>query len=40
MGGQWHRISRRIHVLYGKANENYELGTGFFVHKRISHVRC
>jgi hypothetical protein len=35
MGGQWHRTSRRIHMLYGKGNENDELGTGFFVHKRI-----
>jgi hypothetical protein len=25
--------------LYGKGNENDELGTGFFVHKRISAVR-
>jgi hypothetical protein len=35
MGGQWHRTSRRIHILYGKGNENHELGTGFFVHKII-----
>jgi hypothetical protein len=33
--GQWQRTSRRIHILYGKGNENHELGTGFFVHKRI-----
>jgi hypothetical protein len=39
MGGQWHRTSRRIHILYGKGNENDELGTGFFVHKRISAVK-
>jgi hypothetical protein len=35
MGGQWHRTSRGINILYGKGNENHELGTGFFVHKRI-----
>jgi hypothetical protein len=29
MGGQWHRTSRRIHILYGKGNENNELDTGF-----------
>jgi hypothetical protein len=29
MGGQWHRTSRGIHDLYGKGNENHELGTGF-----------
>jgi hypothetical protein len=29
MGGQWHLTSRRIHTLYGKGNENHELGTGF-----------
>jgi hypothetical protein len=31
MGGQWHHTSRGIHILYGKGNENHELGTGFFV---------
>jgi hypothetical protein len=35
MGEQWHRTSRKIHILYGNGNENHELGTGFFVHKRI-----
>jgi hypothetical protein len=29
MGKQWHRTSRRIHILYGKGNENHELVTGF-----------
>jgi hypothetical protein len=27
--GKWYRTSRRIHILYGKGNENHELGTGF-----------
>jgi hypothetical protein len=35
MGGQWHRTSRRIYILYGRRSENHELGTGFVVHKRI-----
>jgi hypothetical protein len=29
MGGQWHRTSRGIHILYGKGNDNHEFGTGF-----------
>jgi hypothetical protein len=29
MGGQWHRTSRVVHILYGKGNKNHELGTGF-----------
>jgi hypothetical protein len=32
----WHQTSRRIHIFYGKENENYELGTVFFVHKRVT----
>jgi hypothetical protein len=28
MGGQWHCTSRGVRILYGKGNENYELGTG------------
>jgi hypothetical protein len=35
MGQRWYRTSRRIYIFYGKGNENHELGTGFFVHKRI-----
>jgi hypothetical protein len=35
MGGQWHRTSRGIHILYGKGNENHGLSTRVFVHKRI-----
>jgi hypothetical protein len=34
MGGQWYRPSS-IHIFLWKGNENHELGTGFFVHKRI-----
>jgi hypothetical protein len=33
MGGQWHRTCRRVHIFYGKGNENHELVS--FVHKRI-----
>jgi hypothetical protein len=29
MGGQWQCTSRGIRTLYGKGNENHELGTGF-----------
>jgi GTPase SAR1 family protein len=35
MGGQWPRISREYTFFYGKGNENHELDTRFFVHKRI-----
>jgi hypothetical protein len=35
MEGRWHRTCGRIHIIQGKGNENHELGTGFFVHKRI-----
>jgi hypothetical protein len=35
MRGQWHHTSRGIHIFRGKGNENHELGTGFFVQKRI-----
>jgi hypothetical protein len=40
MGGRWHRTCGRIHIFYGKWNENHELGTGFLVYKRtISAVK-
>jgi hypothetical protein len=35
MGGRWHRSCGRYTFYYGKGHENHELGTGFFVHKRI-----
>jgi hypothetical protein len=35
MGQRWHRTSRTVYIFYGKENQNHELGTGFFVHKRI-----
>jgi hypothetical protein len=35
MGRRWHQTSRRISYFYGKGIENHELGTSFFVHKRI-----
>jgi hypothetical protein len=28
MGGWRYKTSRRIHILYGKGNENHELGRG------------
>jgi hypothetical protein len=34
MGQRWHLTSRRIYTFYGKGNENHELGTCFFEHKR------
>jgi hypothetical protein len=36
MGWRWHRASRRTYFFYGKRNEIHELGTGFFVHKKIT----
>jgi hypothetical protein len=33
--GRWHRTSRRIFICLLKGNENQELGTVFFLHKRI-----
>ena len=35
MGWRWHRTSRRLYIFLWKGNENHELGTGSFVHKRI-----
>jgi hypothetical protein len=34
MGDMRHRTSRRMYICYSKQNDNYELGTGFFVHKK------
>jgi hypothetical protein len=35
MGGRWHRTCWKCTCFYGNGNENYELGVGSFVHKRI-----
>jgi hypothetical protein len=35
MGQRWHRTSSEYTFFYGNGNENHELGTGIFVHKRI-----
>jgi hypothetical protein len=35
MGGQWHHTSRGIKIFLWTGSENHELGTGFFVHKRV-----
>jgi hypothetical protein len=35
MGEGWHGNNRELYVLYGEWNEDHQLGTGFFVHKRI-----
>jgi exonuclease III len=32
---RWHQTSSQIYIFLGKGNENHELGTGFFVHKRV-----
>jgi exonuclease III len=39
--GGWHQTGRRIQIFYGKGNENYELGTGFFlcIRESYQHVR-
>jgi hypothetical protein len=39
VGGQWHRTRRGIHILYGKGNENHELGTVFEQKRIISAVK-
>jgi hypothetical protein len=33
---RWYRTSGRIHIFCGEENGNSELGTGFFMHKRIT----
>jgi hypothetical protein len=33
--GQGGTVREGVDYLYGKGNENYQLGTGFFVHHRI-----
>jgi hypothetical protein len=35
MGGQWPVPPGEYTFFYGKKNKNQEMGTGFFVHKRI-----
>jgi hypothetical protein len=35
MGRRWHWTSGRIYIFLWKGNENHELGTSFFIHKRI-----
>jgi hypothetical protein len=35
MGRRWHRARSEYTCLYGEENENHELSTGFFVHKKI-----
>jgi hypothetical protein len=35
MSGRWYPNSRRMHIFLWKGNENHELGTGAFMHKRV-----
>lgn len=29
-------MRRRLHIIYGNRHENHQLGTGFFLHQRIT----
>jgi hypothetical protein len=35
MGRTWYELADKYIFFNGKENENHELGTGFFVHKRL-----
>jgi hypothetical protein len=38
MGEEWHRTGGGLYIFYGEANGDHQLGTGFFIHKRIVSV--
>jgi hypothetical protein len=35
MGRRWPKSAGQYKFFYGKGNQNHEIGTGYFVHKRI-----